>query len=151
KDWVHQFGLEETTKICETNLLPPQSSARVNIMKASVQQLVSQLEYVDVGQLSKDAIIFQHGNIANTEEFKKGLISIQDESSMLVARALDIKQEQYILDSCAAPGGKTTHIAECLQDTGRVFSFDLHKHKVKLIKQQVERLGLSNVDVKVAD
>src|SRR5699024_6764606 len=79
------------------------------------------------------------------------LISIQDESSMLVARALDIQQEQYILDSCAAPGGKTTHIAECLQDTGRVFSFDLHKHKVKLIKQQVERLGLSNVDVKVAD
>ncbi|MBJ3792953.1 methyltransferase domain-containing protein, partial [Bacillus sp. OA1] len=56
-----------------------------------------------------------------------------------------------VLDSCAAPGGKTTHIAERLKGTGKVMSLDLHAHKVRLIKQQAERLGLENVETKALD
>ncbi|GAA3323415.1 hypothetical protein GCM10020331_047190 [Ectobacillus funiculus] len=67
---------------------------------------------------------------------------------MLVARALGPEQGDDVLDSCAAPGGKTTHIAERLHGTGRVLSLDLHPHKVKLIRQQADRLGLANVDTK---
>ena len=61
---------------------------------------------------------------------------------MLVARALEPNTGDAVLDSCAAPGGKTTHIAERLKGTGKVMSLDLHAHKVRLIKQQAERLGL---------
>lgn len=81
----------------------------------------------------------------------KGFLSIQDESSMLVARALEPDEGDVILDSCAAPGGKTTHIAERLKGTGQVMSLDLHAHKVRLIKQQAERLGLENVETKALD
>lgn len=82
---------------------------------------------------------------------KKDFLSIQDESSMLVARALEPDEGDVVLDSCAAPGGKTTHIAERLKGTGQVMSLDLHAHKVRLIKQQAERLGLGNVETKALD
>lgn len=70
---------------------------------------------------------------------------------MLVARALEPNTGDAVLDSCAAPGGKTTHIAERLKGTGKVMSLDLHAHKVRLIKQQAERLGLENVETKALD
>ena len=60
------------------------------------------------GELSEDAIQIERGNVAHTEAFKKGFLSIQDESSMLVARALEANKGDTVLDSCAAPGGKTT-------------------------------------------
>ncbi len=149
--WVEQFGLEETRKICETNLLPPTVTARVNVMKTSVAEIREKYSGAEQGTLSEDAVLFQGGNIAHLKEFKEGLLSIQDESSMLVARALGAEAGETILDSCGAPGGKTSHIAERMQGTGKVVSFDLHKHKVKLIKQQAERLGLTNVEAKVGD
>jgi 16S rRNA (cytosine967-C5)-methyltransferase len=85
------------------------------------------------------------GNLALTEAFSKGLLTIQDESSMLVARALNPQEGERVLDACAAPGGKSTHIAERMKGTGTVHSLDLHEHKVKLIKQQADRLQLENI------
>lgn len=151
QEWIEQFGLEETRKICETNLLPPVVTARVNVMKTSVSDILEKYPNAEKGVLSEDAVVFEGGNIANKSEFKEGLLSIQDESSMLVARALGAKDGETILDSCAAPGGKAAHIAERMHNTGRIFAFDLHKHKVKLIKQQAERLGLTNIEAKTGD
>ena len=87
---------------------------------------------------------------AHSESYKLGLLSIQDESSMLVAHALGASDDDVVLDCCAAPGGKTTHIAEGLT-TGQVYALDLHEHKVKLIKDSAERLGLRNIKTQVAD
>lgn len=77
-------------------------------------------------------------------------MTVQDESSMLVAHALGAVENDMVLDACAAPGGKTTHIAERLT-TGQVSAIDLHDHKVKLIKKQAQRLGLRNIKTYVAD
>ena len=97
------------------------------------------------------AIRILKGNLVHSEAFKKGLITIQDESSMAVAYALEIVPNISVLDACAAPGGKTTHIAELLDGTGSVTALDLHPHKIKLIMENTERLGLENVKAEAMD
>ncbi len=153
--WVKQFGFSETEKMCEANLIPPSQTARVNQMKVGVNDLIEQLNANDIpvrrGDLSEDAIKGLKGNLALTEAFTEGNLTIQDESSMLVARALNPKPGEMILDACAAPGGKSTHIAERMQGSGVVHSLDLHEHKVKLIKQQADRLSLNNIQAEALD
>jgi len=153
--WINQFGYDEAEKMCETNLIPPSQTARVNQMKASVNEIIEELQNSDIsvehGDLAVDAIKGLKGNLALTEAFAQGFLTIQDESSMLVARALNPKVNETILDSCAAPGGKSTHIAELMNGTGTIHSLDLHEHKVKLIKQQAERLDLTNIQAEPLD
>jgi 16S rRNA (cytosine967-C5)-methyltransferase len=153
--WVKQYGLEETRELCLATLQPPVPSARINRSVATVEEVIKELDEEgirsQVGFLSDDAIIFEKGNFAHTNAYKKGFLTIQDESSMLVGRALGPQTDELILDSCAAPGGKTTHIAELLHNTGKVISVDLHDHKVKLINEQVTRLHLTNVETIVMD
>ncbi|CAM4026374.1 16S rRNA methyltransferase [Bacillus manliponensis] len=155
KEWINEYGIDTAQKMCEVNLLPPVPTARVNVSKTSVEEMLQTLEAEGIeakrGDLAEDAIQIEKGNVAHTEAFKNGLLSIQDESSMLVARALSPEIGDTILDSCAAPGGKTAHIAERLQGTGKVVSLDLHPHKVRLIEQQAKRLQLENVEAKALD
>jgi len=153
--WVAQFGVENTERLCEMNLVPPSQTARVNTAKASVEEVISMLKAqgfdVEKGEVAPESIVSKKGNLAYSNAFKNGFITIQDESSMLVARTLDVEHGQTVYDSCAAPGGKTTHIAELMKGTGTVISTDLHEHKVKLIKEQADRLGLTNIEVKAMD
>ncbi|MDM5189571.1 16S rRNA (cytosine(967)-C(5))-methyltransferase RsmB [Bacillus sp. DX4.1] len=154
-EWVTAYDLDTAQKMCEVNLLPPVSAARVNVAKGTVEEAITLLQNEGVqakrGDLSEDAIQIEKGNVAHTEAFRQGFLSIQDESSMLVARALNPEAGDTVLDSCAAPGGKTTHIAELLNGTGQVMSLDLHPHKVRLIQQQAKRLDLDNVETKALD
>lgn len=154
KRWIEQFGYEKTKEMCEVNLNAPLQTARVNVKKISRSELVSILLEegydVEASEIVPEAIICYHGNLAHSESYKLGYLSIQDESSMLVAHALDASENDIVLDTCAAPGGKTTHIAEGLS-TGQVYALDLHEHKVKLIKDQAARLGLRNIKTQVAD
>ncbi|HZG61143.1 MAG TPA: 16S rRNA (cytosine(967)-C(5))-methyltransferase RsmB [Anoxybacillus sp.] len=155
KRWVKQFGMDEARKMCETNLLPPEQTARVNITRATIDETIERLrqEGVEVagGDVAPEAIKAEKGNLAHTLAYKEGYLTIQDESSMLVAKALGVKENERVLDSCAAPGGKSTHIAELMHNTGQVVSLDIHDHKVKLIQEQAERLHLTNIQTKVLD
>lgn len=141
--------------MCETNLTPPFQTARVNVTKISRDECLQLLENegfrVEASSIIPEAIKCLKGNLATSNAFKNGLITIQDESSMLVAYALNIEENFTILDAAAAPGGKSTHIAEKLNQTGKVISLDLHEHKVKLIGRAAERLGLDNIELKVLD
>jgi 16S rRNA (cytosine967-C5)-methyltransferase len=155
KRWVEQYGFAETKRMCETNLLPPKQTARVNTARITVEEAMERLrqEGMEVvrGEVAAEAIRAERGNLAYTTAFREGLITIQDESSMLVARALGPKEEERVLDSCAAPGGKSTHIAELMDNTGQVISVDIHDHKVKLIEEQAKRLQLTNISTYVLD
>ncbi|HZG58379.1 methyltransferase domain-containing protein, partial [Paenibacillus sp.] len=86
-----------------------------------------------------------------TGAYKAGLCTVQDESSMLVAALVDPKPGMRVLDCCAAPGGKTTQLAERMGDTGEVIACDIHPHKQKLIDEAARRLGLASVHTVVAD
>ncbi len=107
---------------------------------------------VEEGYVCPEAIIIKGGSsIENNPLFNEGVITVQDESAMLVAPTLDLQPGDVAMDLCAAPGGKTTHIAELLEGQGKVYSFDLHENKLSLIESNIERLGLENVEVKVMD
>jgi 16S rRNA (cytosine967-C5)-methyltransferase len=155
KRWSEQFGIDKTKEMCELNLLAPTQTARVNQSLITREDALSLLREegfsVEPSTIIPESIHCLQGNIAASKTFKEGFLTIQDESSMLVAYALGVTKNEKILDACAAPGGKTTHIAEKLKGTGTVYSLDLHDHKVKLIKENADRLRLENIQAQALD
>ncbi len=153
--WLATYGEEETREMMKVSLKPPVVSLRVNQLKTNQEDLMKILKEEGVltrkGELSSDALIVEEGNAFKTNAYRSGLFTAQDESSMLVAKALGPKAGEHILDSCAAPGGKSTHIAELMNNEGSLLSVDLHEHKVQLIREQAKRLDLSMIEVVAAD
>lgn len=149
KRFIDQYGEEKAIEICASNLKPPNMSIRVNRTKATRDEVLTMLAEHGIearkSVISKDGIVIEKGNPTKIPAFQEGFYTVQDESSMLVADALDVPKDSVVLDACAAPGGKTTHIGERLHQTGQVMAVDLHKHKVKLIHDQKDRLQLTNV------
>lgn len=90
-------------------------------------------------------------DIARDADYLAGNYSIQSGSSMLACMAMDVKRGQTVLDCCAAPGGKSCYLAEMMNGTGRIQSWDIHEHRVKLIEAQSKRLGLENIRPMVRD
>lgn len=96
--------------------------------------------------LAEDAFIVENaGNLAADEGYRQGLFSIQGESAMLAALAVQPRRGMQLLDACAAPGGKTCLLAERMGGSGRVYAWDVHPHRVELIRAAAKRLGLDNV------
>lgn len=155
QEWVQAYGFEAAENMCRIHLVPPKQTLRVNRMKtdrtALQQKLMDAGVETELGDLSEDALKLMKGSIVSTPSFQEGYVTIQDESSMLVARALDPQPGETVLDACAAPGGKSTHIAERMNDEGKIVSLDLHEHKVKLIKQAAKRLNLTQIEAKALD
>ncbi|AZK49029.1 16S rRNA (cytosine(967)-C(5))-methyltransferase RsmB [Paenibacillus lentus] len=154
--WIEQYGEETAEAICRANNESPPVNVRVNGMQISRAELMHRMEEqglkVAASRVSPDGIIvLSGGNMALTDWYRDGLLSIQDESSMLVAEAVDPKAGMTVLDCCAAPGGKTCHMAERMEGGGRVIANDIHPHKVKLIEDQAARLQLGNVQAQSGD
>ena len=84
-------------------------------------------------------------DISRDADYLQGNYSIQSGGSMLACLAMDVKRGQQILDCCAAPGGKTCYMAEMMGGTGRIQAWDIHEHRIELIRAQARRLGLENI------
>lgn len=145
-----QYGLEKTKKICLEDNTPPTRSGRVNTLKASKEELLKEGCFKE-GTLSKDALLYDKGNLALTSYFKEGKVTIQDESSQLVARLLNPQKTDYVLDMCSAPGSKTTHLSALMENQGKIEAYDLYEHKVKLVEYNLRRLGVKNVHIQAGD
>lgn len=145
-----QYGLEKTKKICLEDNTPPTRSGRVNTLKANKEELLKEGCFKE-GTLSKDALLYNKGNLALTSYFKEGKVTIQDESSQLVARLLDPQKTDYVLDMCSAPGSKTTHLSALMENQGKIEAYDLYEHKVKLVEYNLRRLGVKNVHIQAGD
>lgn len=135
---------ESYKEIMDSYMKNPKSSARVNALKTQRNKLKK--EFFLFSKVTNTGVIYQKGNIADSFEYKRGEITVQDEASQLVARTLNPKKTDRVLDVCAAPGGKTTHIAEIMKNQGEIIANDIHAHKIELIKQNAERLGLTNIE-----
>ncbi|WP_158737654.1 16S rRNA (cytosine(967)-C(5))-methyltransferase RsmB [Alteribacillus sp. YIM 98480] len=155
EDWIAAYGEKEAKAMALTNLEPPPLTVRVNLSKSTKEEIKNKLLeegcQIEEGALSPDALIITSGSVITTETYKNGYVTIQDESSMLVARLLQPEPGMKVLDACAAPGGKTTHLAERMKDKGTINAFDLHKKKIKLIEEQAKRLGISIIEAKAMD
>lgn len=151
KMWCKQYGEENTIKICESLNRIPEQIARVNRLKITPEEVMENNPNFTKGHISPDALVYKQGNIAGSEEFVKGLVTIQDESAQLVSLLLDAQPEDTILDMCAAPGSKTTHIGSMMKNRGYLMALDIHEHRVELIKKTARRMGIINIEAICAD
>ncbi|MCM3746146.1 16S rRNA (cytosine(967)-C(5))-methyltransferase RsmB [Paenibacillus pasadenensis] len=146
--WVADYGVETAELMMAAGNEPPRSSLRVNRLRISPEQALLQLEQAGFhASLSEAApwagvVVARGGNLTATDGYTEGLWSIQDESSMIVAAAANPRPGFRVLDCCAAPGGKSAHMAELMDGHGEIIANDLHPHKRALIESQAARLGL---------
>jgi len=148
--WEAQFGEELTIAMARRNRERVSLVLRTNLKKTTTAELKGKLQMEDVfcslGHIYQDALIVMSGNPINTNSFKEGLFYIQDEASMLPALALAPEKGAKVLDVCAAPGGKTLHLAEMVGDTGVVYAHDIYDHKINRIRENMARLDITNVE-----
>ncbi|MEC2160248.1 16S rRNA (cytosine(967)-C(5))-methyltransferase RsmB [Virgibacillus halodenitrificans] len=155
KRWIGTYGYETTKAMCETNVTRKLTAVRIQPLRINrdeaIRILTDQGFEVQASTLSKQGIVIIKGNILQTDLFKQGYVTIQDQSSMLAAEMLNVIPGMTVLDACSAPGGKVTHIAEKMENKGTIYAHDLHKKKTKLIDQKAEQLQLDIVNTSQAD
>lgn len=155
KRWITMYGLDTTRQMCEANLERKHTAIRIQPLKINRHEAMETLKglgfLVRESMFSEQGIIVDKGNILNTSLFKEGYVTIQDQSSMLVAEMLDLKKDMVVLDACSAPGGKVTHIAEKMENQGKINAYDLHAKKAKLLDEKANILHLSIIEAKQAD
>lgn len=153
--FIKNFGEDFTIDLLKANNLVPNLTVRVNTLKTTKNNLADILKNqgveIEEGIIDEALILKNFSNIEKSKEFNEGLFIIQDESSMIPAKVLDPKPNMKIMDLCSAPGGKTTHIAALMENKGEIIAFDVHQHKINLIKDNCKRLGINIVDVKLKD
>lgn len=129
---------------------------RVNTYLISKEDLKTRLENlefkIDESSLSPDALLIENPNgIVDTEEFNKGYFTIQDQASILVGNVVNPKENSKVLDLCAAPGSKSTHMAQIMKNTGEVLANDISTSKNDKIIENFQRLKLTNYNLKNYD
>ncbi|CDF57889.1 16S rRNA (cytosine(967)-C(5))-methyltransferase RsmB [Thermobrachium celere] len=153
--FIKDFGEDFTKDLLAANNTVPKLTIRVNTLKTTKYELKEILQNkgikVSDGVVEEALILEDFANIEKSDEFNKGLFTIQDESSMLPSKVLDAKQGMKVLDLCSAPGGKTTHIAQLMNNNGEIIAFDIHEHKLKLINDNAKRLGINIINAKLKD
>ncbi|MFR5642767.1 MAG: 16S rRNA (cytosine(967)-C(5))-methyltransferase RsmB [Clostridium paraputrificum] len=154
--FIKQYGEHEALEILEGLNNTPKMTVRVNSIKGDYEDVYEELEEagynIEEGCICPEAISIKGGKgIENNQAFVDGKITVQDESAMLISPLLDLEEGMKVLDLCCAPGGKTTHIGELLNNTGEVLGFDLHENKLELVKENYERLGITNIKLAQKD
>ena len=155
--WLHQFGVEETEKLCEWLNQPPAIDLRVNVLKATVEQV--QQAMADAGIQTQPIaglpqalrLLDNPGNIQELPGFAAGWWMVQDGSAQLVSHLLDPQPGETVIDACAAPGGKTIHIAELMGDQGIVWACDKTPSRLRKLRQNCDRLEIHSVHIRTGD
>ena len=154
--WVERFGQEEARELLMADNRARPLGLRVNMLHTDRETLRRALEArgitTEASPYSKYALRAM-GNLVPAEvpEFQQGHFFVQDESETLVVELLDPQPGETILDLCAAPGGKTTHIQEIRRNQGTVIAVDVQEPRLARIQENVDRLGLEGVQIVLAD
>lgn len=152
---IEENGMQIAERICKNSNIKPNLSIRVNKLKTTKAEIIKSLKEKNIvvvdGNLEDFIIVEKLKNIEGLSEFKEGRITLQDESAGLASIILDPKKGEYILDACSAPGGKTTYIAELMENEGKILAWDLYKHRTNLIDQNSRRLGISIIETQEKD
>lgn len=147
--FYENYGEEFTKKLLKANNEKPPFTIRVNSFKTNKNDLVENLSELgfEIQEISyENALnILNPNGIIDTEYFKKGHFYVQDLGSILVSSFLNPSKDSMVLDLCAAPGGKTTHLSELMGNTGEIVACDKSKGKINLIKENAQRLGCKNI------
>jgi 16S rRNA (cytosine967-C5)-methyltransferase len=154
--WVARFGVEEAKKLLIAENERPALSLRINKLKVEpgyFLRLLDQqgIEYTGSSHIDYFVKVKSLARIGEMDLFRNGMFTIQDESAALPCLLLSPQPKDRVLDLCAAPGGKTTNIAEMMKNEGEVVAIDKYEAKLHLVRASCERLGLRNVKLRAAD
>ncbi len=153
--WNNRWGEERAMQLMTWNNTPPKTYARVNTLRTNATALIEQWreERVDYDFKTYDwtgeNLVFElksHPSLPTLKSFREGGFYIQDPGTLLAVRELDPCPGEAILDLCAAPGGKTTFIAQRVQNRSRLVACDVSEERLKLIRENCDRLGVTCVD-----
>ena len=155
--WLEQIGETETEKLCQWFNQSPTIDLRINPLRTTIDEVetafkshniaVNRIPYLPQALRLNGSI----GAIYNLPGYNEGWWTIQDSSAQLVTHLLDPQPGETIIDACAAPGGKTTHIAELMQDKGTIIACDKTESRLKKLKQNAERMQLQSIEIHTGD
>lgn len=141
KKLIEQFGVERAEAIFKSLFV--RNKASVRVAKVSDLEYLAQDTQSEKSVLSPVGLVKSSGHFAASQAFKNGQITIQDETSQLVAPTLEIEGWETMLDACSAPGGKTVHMASYLT-SGHITALDLYDHKLALVNENAQRMGVAD-------
>ena len=148
---VQERGAEFAEAFLADSLQTPPTVIRLNPIRGDLAELEREGLSPESFSRLDNAYRVSCSDVRSSEAFQKGVFHVQDLSSQLCCKILDPQAGETVLDMCAAPGGKTFTIAERMGDRGKVLAFDLHEHRVKLIQEGAQRLGLRCIQAAVGD
>src|SRR5699024_1858489 len=153
--WLSMYNEKITTEMCSENLFHKRLSVRVQSLKISrdkaMEKLFNEGIKTEKSTLSSDGLIVLEGNVITSSLLQNGYLTVQDQSSMLVGDIMQLENDMSVLDCCSAPGGKTTHIAEKMNNTGKVYAYDIQKNKIKRLREKAKTLELMNIFAEQGD
>ncbi|MEH2271947.1 MAG: 16S rRNA (cytosine(967)-C(5))-methyltransferase [Nostoc sp.] len=155
--WLEQLGLADTEKLCEWMNQSPTIDLRINPLRTSIEKVETALQ--SAGVLVKRIphlpqalrLIGSAGSIQKLPGFKEGWWTVQDSSAQLVSHLLDPQPDEVVIDVCAAPGGKTTHIAELMGDKGKIWACDRTPSRLRKLQENSQRLNLQSIQIYTGD
>ena len=146
--WVREFGPEIARKICAANNLRPPFTVRVNTLKTSREILRGQFAAAGIDSFptpfSPEGLVLRQSPFLSADPlFREGFYFVQDEASQIISHLVNPQPGERVLDACAAPGGKSAHMAQLMEDRGGILSLDLYDQKVDRIRENCRRMGIS--------
>ena len=155
EELLKENDIEKVEEICKASNLKPKVEVRINRLKTDKQELEKLLKERNItfqeGKIKDFFVLEKTKNIEQLDLFRQGYFTIQDEGAGLIAKIVDPKSNEVILDACSSPGGKTTYMAELMDDKGEIIAWDLHSHRIKLVEETAKRLGIHIVKTECQD
>lgn len=153
--WMEQYATSFVEELLAAGNKTPDLVIRVNTLKTSKEDLKKRVtskgfEATD-GYLSNEALHVKGSGLLGGRLYENGMFSVQDESAMLVVDMLDPKPGDFVIDACAAPGGKSLAIAEKMRNSGQIIAWDIYRRKLTIVNKEAERLGIDIINTKTWD
>ena len=155
EELLKEYSIQIVEKICKYSNEKPKITIRINTLKITKKNFLEELEKNNIEYETTNLENFIHiknvKNIGELELFKQGLFTVQDMGAGKISLMLMPNKNDIVLDACSAPGGKTTHLAELMENEGKIIACDIHPHRIKLVQENADRLGIHIINTELKD
>ncbi|MBQ8140077.1 MAG: 16S rRNA (cytosine(967)-C(5))-methyltransferase RsmB [Clostridia bacterium] len=147
---IAEFGYDRAKSILQSSFDTPRTTLRVNELRTDKGELMRNIKNAVPSDISSQGLKIS-GSVRNTFGFDTGMFFVQDEASQICVNAVSAKEGDVVIDACSCPGSKSFGMAIDMKNKGKIFSFDLHKSKLSLVRDGAKRLGIDIIETRVGD